>query len=462
MLAFIENRFVLYGFATLLILLTIIILKIFIDKKIIQPESGRKLLHIIAIMACTFVVNYTKERTELAYIFIAFTAILFYIAHKNILIPSDRQSYGIALFPAAFAVLLLSAISTKAVTFGMLTLGISDALAGWAGSTYGLRKVKFLYELKSWLGFVVFFASTVMILFNFISLGLTMITIAFVIALSELFSYRGSDNFTIPIVAAFWFEYLLLHKILGPSFLIFGFIIIIFYLVYKKKWLSESGVVVAILLAAIITFSAGPFCIIPMAIFFIAGSLTSKLHPKTKDANGRDAHQVFANGLVATICIFGYAFTSDKLYLMAFLCSISIALSDTISSDIGTFYKQKTYDILSFKPLEIGLSGGISFAGTAAGFLAAFVFAIANYYLFKITYLEATFIALIGFLGMLVDSFIGSWLQVKYKLQGKIIEEKEDNSMIIKGIAWIDNNAVNLLSNAIVIGIYLIYYKYNP
>ncbi len=76
--------------------------------------------------------------------------------------------------------------------------------------------------------------------------------------------------------------------------------------VYHKKWLSMAGTTAAVLLGSMIIFSVGHLYLIPISIFFIVGSLTSKLHPKSKDASGRNAFQVFANGLIAVLCMIAY------------------------------------------------------------------------------------------------------------------------------------------------------------
>lgn len=70
-------------------------------------------------------------------------------------------------------------------------------------------------------------------------------------------------------------------------------------------------------------------------------------------------------------------------------------------------------------------------------------------------------IILSGFLGSLIDSILGASIQVKYKCEKckKITERKEHcgkETNYYKGIKWIDNNLVNLLSNAMVFIILLI------
>ncbi|MBK8514820.1 MAG: DUF92 domain-containing protein [Saprospiraceae bacterium] len=68
--------------------------------------------------------------------------------------------------------------------------------------------------------------------------------------------------------------------------------------------------------------------------------------------------------------------TGSTVFQIGFLASICISLADTGSSDIGIYFRQKTYDIITFKPLQSGLSGGVSFAGTFAGCAGSIIFSL--------------------------------------------------------------------------------------
>ena len=63
---------------------------------------------------------------------------------------------------------------------------------------------------------------------------------------------------------------------------------------------------------------------------------------------------------------------------------------------------------------------------------------------------------IIGFVGMLIDSVLGDLLQAKYRCNtcGKITESRcccKTKGELIKGIVWVDNNVVNLLSTVIAV-----------
>jgi len=453
MTLFEHDPYILYLCAAVLILLTTILVKLSIDKYDFHRETGRKILHLVAVMTCAYVVYHAPSRLELAVIFFVSSIVLFIVAYQNVLLPSPRKSYGIALFPLSFALLLISSFTTRNIIFGIITLGISDALAGITGEYFAKKKHLFLYEQKSWLGFTAFYISNVAIGYFFIGLNPMLFILALVPALSELFSYRGSDNLTVPLVATLWISILSDIFITPVHWIVLLCMMVILAMVYYKKWLSMAGTTAAVLLGSMIIFSVGPIYLIPISIFFIVGSLTSKLHPKSKDASGRNAIQVFANGLIAVILFLVYAMTKNDLYILASFASIAVSFADTISSDIGIYFKHKTYDIITMRPVKVGLSGGISLVGTIAGMVASFTYSFVVGQIFHLSYIEIIMIAIAGTAGMIVDSILGSLWQAKYRQNDDITEEKTSTNSLIKGFGWLNNDGVNLLANMVVVGV---------
>lgn len=444
-----DKPYLLYLCAICIISITTFIFKKITEKKLIHQEFGRKILHFIAIMTCALVVYTTKSRIQIAWIFMLFSVILFFIAHQNILLPSIRKSYGIALFPLAFGLLLIVPLPLNSVLFGMITLGVSDALAGAVGSQWSKNKHVFLYEQKSWLGFLVFYCSTLIIGYFFVGLSPMLLILAFVPALSELFSFRGSDNLSVPIMSSIWFVILQENKIDGLDWLFFLGMVMLLNLVYYKKWLSVSGTTAALFLGTLIIFSSGPIYLLPIALFFIIGSLTSKLHPKSADASGRNAVQVFANGLVAVIALLFYFMSENEIFLLASIASVAISFADTLSSDLGIYFKKTTYDIITFDRVKTGLSGGISLPGTFAGMIGSAFFSWIVGLLFQLSLNDMIIVGSIGITGMFLDSIIGSLWQAKYVVQDEIIEVNTFKAYLIKGKSWVDNDCVNFLSNFI-------------
>ncbi len=230
---------------------------------------------------------------------------------------------------------------------------------------------------------------------------------------------------------------------------------------YDKKWLTISGAISAVCLGLCYNFLIEIY--FPL-LLLVGGTLLSKLNKNKEDSNGRNAYQVLANGLIGTICLvlfyvydYEYFYNSNSIFYIAFLSSFCISITDTFSSEIGKYYKGKTIDIVTFKPIQIGLSGGISLLGTIAGILGACICGIITFFICNYNFNSAFTVCALGIVGMLLDSVLGSLFQAKYqKPNGEITEQKLAENKLIKGYIWCTNNAVNLLSNGIVVLLFAI------
>ncbi len=146
-------------------------------------------------------------------------------------------------------------------------------------------------------------------------------------------------------------------------------------------------------------------------------------------------------------------FFPDPAFKIAFFVSVAISTSDTWSSEIGQGAGGTVRDIVDWKPLQSGLSGGVSWQGTMGGLLGAVAIGLCGKWIAGISWTMAMLIAMTGFAGMLVDSVLGSICQARYQLNdGSYIEDRPLASGFIsqKGWRWMTNDLVNLLSNVIV------------
>ena len=232
----------------------------------------------------------------------------------------------------------------------------------------------------------------------------------------------------------------------------------ILLIVNRLNWLTKSGTFAAGNMGGMVIIFSDWKHIIPFLIFFIAGSITSKLQP-TSSGSGRNAIQVISNGIIALIMLLIFSLTQSEIYLTGFLVSLSISLCDTISSDVGTFMKGSTYDIITWKPVQVGVSGGISFTGTIAGLMSSILFAISAGFMYDINTSNLFMIVAGGVAGMITDSILGSKWQSRYLLHGKITEEKSEKALYHSGYQWLDNNMVNLVSNLLVSLLSLMFVK---
>ncbi|MES2617059.1 MAG: DUF92 domain-containing protein [Bacteroidota bacterium] len=233
------------------------------------------------------------------------------------------------------------------------------------------------------------------------------------------------------------------------------------YFMKQKRWLTYTGSLSAFFVACILYQGGLMFFVMPFFLL-IGGTLISKLNADEGEKNGRNAIQVLANGGVALLCLLGWYWYTDvslkSVFLKAYLISFSISICDTFSSEVGKYLNGHTIDIFSLRKIQKGLSGGISIQGTIAGALSVGIACSLIPMCFGLSWTTAFYIAFAGFLGMVLDSILGSLLQATYISEdGQISETANPSAKLYKGFAWCTNDVVNVLSNAIVTGAFIVY-----
>jgi uncharacterized protein (TIGR00297 family) len=159
---------------------------------------------------------------------------------------------------------------------------------------------------------------------------------------------------------------------------------------------------------------------------------------------GRGASQVAANMGAAAIAAlalppplwlafhsYGYTMTVPIL-LAPLVAGLAEAAGDTVSSEVGQAIGGDPILIISLKRVSPGTDGAISFAGTAAGCVAAAVIVLAAVPTLHLDYRQAIVAWIAGILGFLTDTLIGATLERR---------------------GWLNNDAVNFLSTAIAAGL---------
>lgn len=178
----------------------------------------------------------------------------------------------------------------------------------------------------------------------------------------------------------------------------------------------------------------------------------------------RDHIQVIANGGVGGLLALLYSLTNDELLYYYFLASLSVVCSDTWSTEIGTDANWNTYNILNFRRVEKGFSGGISLPGSLAGLLGSVIISISGFLLIEFNLKFFVIIIMSGILGNVLDSILGAAVQVKYNCPvcRKSVEIKNHcatQTHYFGGIRFIDNNAVNLIASISGILFFILFQK---
>ncbi len=179
-----------------------------------------------------------------------------------------------------------------------------------------------------------------------------------------------------------------------------------------------TGGVVACLVFA----GAGFTGIAMMTAFFILGSTATSWQKSKKQAfnnaeennAGRTAGQVLANaGVAAIIGVFVLLFPRfTHLLVLMVAASFASATADTLSSELGTVYGKRFFNIVTLKPDQRGLDGVISLEGTIIGIAGSYLIAI----IYAIGFgwdINVIWIVVAGTVGNLSDSLLGALLERK-------------------------------------------------
>jgi uncharacterized protein (TIGR00297 family) len=234
---------------------------------------------------------------------------------------------------------------------------------------------------------------------------------------------------------------------------------------YLAGQLNVGGALAAFLVGFGTTWILGFAALATLLFFFLSAGVLSKISKRLRGvemraihAKGsrRDAMQVLANGLMALVAALLYASNPSIAYLAMFGASVGEAASDTFAGEVGILSPADPISIITGKPMKRGLSGAITALGLAAGLLGAILIALIVWTLMLppgVTGLaQASVIALAAFFGCLIDSVLGATIQAHYwDEQSKRITEhryRGDRELPLeRGIRWVDNDVVNLLSN---------------
>lgn len=241
---------------------------------------------------------------------------------------------------------------------------------------------------------------------------------------------------------------------------------VVSYTAYKKESLSYSGFIAALILGSSLYFFAGFFYWIIMCVFFISSSLLTKfknynklyLEDMNEKGGKRDHFQVLANGGMGLFFSLLYFIYASPEYIIALVVAFAAANADTWASELGVLSKSNPISILNFKRTERGISGSISLLGTLASFFGALFIAIIfvtglsimNDYKDEI-YKYILIVTLSGFLGSIIDSYLGALVQAKYKctICNRITEKNIHHgkaTVLERGIYFFNNDMVNLTS----------------
>ena len=243
----------------------------------------------------------------------------------------------------------------------------------------------------------------------------------------------------------------------GRLAVIAAVILLMAFIARKKRLLTSGGTAAAAVLGIVIFYTGGVSGFVMLLFFFLSSSIAGRLLSSgtaeriAAKGNERDMMQVAANGLPAAIALILFRLSPyPAAFLAAFAAAVAEAEADTFSGEIGRLSHRDPVSIITFTRVPKGLSGGVTVLGLVSGAASSLLIALLFMGTFGCTVSAFSAVAASGFLGSVLDSFLGAALQVQYRrkdgtLTERAVENGERNERA-RGIAWLDNDMVNLIS----------------
>ena len=235
-------------------------------------------------------------------------------------------------------------------------------------------------------------------------------------------------------------------------------------LAYVAKSLDAGGAVCAFVMGVTVLWTTRFAGFLLFLLFFVSCNVVGKISkrlrvkdssPEIREKKGhrRDIMQVISNGLMATLAALLWFFSYKSAALVMFGAAVAEATSDTFAGEVGKLSNRPPVSILTMRQVPKGMSGGVTVLGMVAAMASSVVIALCWYISFSgVTFYEASLVAVMGFAGAVIDSYLGAGVQaLYYDPETKEFSEKEERDgrqlELSRGIRWIDNDMVNLMSN---------------
>lgn len=393
------------------------------------------------------------------------------ISYKKILfssIESGKGHYGTILFAVAVTILMTAAYIWPEFYYpagiGIVCLTFGDGASALCGYAICSRKI---YKEKSLSGFFggIVFSFVGLLLFKLAYYNkFNLIDIAIIAFIASILELGGGkfDNLTTSLGGAVvsWLLFTVPDSGLRVGFIV-G--ILMFLLVVLSGAMTVGAGIAAVVMAVCFRVFGGRLAlwfVVGCYIFIFVVGVIRRLIRRTNEnkkrkISQRNIKQILINGGIGTILIVIYGLTNNYAFLISTIVSIGGNFVDSVSSDVGTLSRHRPYDFLKRKFVETGISGGMSVLGTTSALLTSAAMGLFAVVIPTGNVMNGCIAAMLIFTQTLIDSALGSLVQVKYyDEKHKILTEKKSTNdaenKCYSGIRWIDNNMVNLISSTIV------------
>jgi uncharacterized protein (TIGR00297 family) len=211
------------------------------------------------------------------------------------------------------------------------------------------------------------------------------------------------------------------------NFVLLILIPLLFVLGLRIKAFSREGAIAASVVGSLIIIGGGWLYFVMLFLFLglsyistLSGFERKKSWSLQEGLKGeRGAKNVLAAGaLPAAISLMTFWNINPGLVFFLYIVALGTILSDTAASEIGSL-DENTYMILTLKPAETGINGGISILGTAVALVFPIFYSLLGFVIYGVLYsvpivslLEVILASgLLAFAGCLFDSVLGETLE---------------------------------------------------
>lgn len=184
--------------------------------------------------------------------------------------------------------------------------------------------------------------------------------------------------------------------------------------------LNTYGFIGAVVFGALILFfglGMGPYFLILMLYFLALAALVTAIGKRYKKSINqyerfRTIRNVIANGAWPLIMSMAFYFSAggggilQTVTFVGFVSAVAGVAADKFSSEIGIM-DGKPLQLVSFKRVKKGVSGGVTALGLGAGLLGAFLISI-TVFLTKSRLVSNSSLAMVAFACALVGGFLGT------------------------------------------------------
>jgi len=202
-----------------------------------------------------------------------------------------------------------------------------------------------------------------------------------------------------------------------------------------RRMLDASGLIAAMAVGLVVSLMGHWTWLAIMVIFLVLGSIATRWKFEEKRALSihesnegvRGWKNVLANGAAPSIVAILSWLGDGDWYFLGMACCASVALSDTLASEIGSL-DPRTRSIINLEAVPPGTNGGMSPTGTFAALSGSLIIATVTALMIPYSHdgfhhdatlladsrgLAFVLITIVGWIGCQVDSVLGALLENK-------------------------------------------------